>query len=220
MEERSSLTHLTILFLVVGIAVNLVLLDIKAFSPNSMVKVSDVSTVTNPATPSPSSDQQNSALCPQSCQNLIDQKIATLAGKTGSPPSTAINSAPVYTRNSVRETYVPLGSGSTTKSTWDDQTGTDTIIDPANYGVVKEVYFIAALRNPTRNGQVYAQLIDVTDGHPAWGSQVILDGPESQTIQSGKITLEKGSKLYRVQLKSTLNFQVFLDNAKVRIISR
>jgi hypothetical protein len=112
-----------------------------------------------------------------------------------------------------------LGSGSTDKTDWDNLTATETIIDPGNYGTIKEAYFIVSLKNPTQNGQTDVQLYNVTDKHPVWGSHVVMNGPQSQTINSNSIQLDKGAKLYRVQLKSSLGYSVSVENAKIRIVS-
>lgn len=210
--QDNSYTHLILIFLLTIVAANLFILDIKVFSPNSAIKISEISTS---ATPAPTS----TSICPQSCLSIIE--IATQSSKVSvvapSQPTTE-NVQPITSRLS-RESYIPLGTGSTDKSSFADLTATETSIDPANYGTIKEAYFIASLKNTTRNGQVEAQLYNVTDKHPVWNSLVTMNGAESQTITSGKITLDTGNKLYRVQLKSTLNYTVSLDNAKIRIVS-
>lgn len=224
MQENNS-SHLIIIFLLTLITLNLFILDLKVFSPASSIKLSDISTaITIQPTlyPSPTftpGETSANPSCPNSCLSLIQQATKSSSLTIGSPPQEIMPTSQTVRLPVSREFYIPLGNGSTTKSDWEDQTATETIIDPVNYGSIKEAYFIASLRNPTQNGQVEAQLFNVTDKHPAWGSHVIMNGPASQTITSGKITLDNGNKLYRVQLKSTLSCQVFLDNAKIRIIT-
>lgn len=193
-------THLIIIILLTFISLNLLILDLKVFSPAGSVKLSDISTVATPL-PSlpPSATPITVFLSPTSSQKLFNQ--------------------PVNRSTNPREYYIPLGSGSTNKTNWEDLIATETYIDPTGYPNYKEAYFISSLRNPTQNGLLEAQLYNVTDKHPVWGSNVILNGPQSQTISSGKITLDTGSKLYRVQIKSSLSYLVYLDNAKIRIIT-
>lgn len=208
---RQSETSRYILFTVFlfFIAVNLLLLDLKVFSEGNPVRLSNVAT-TAPVPTAEITAQTITNLCPASCVSLISEATKTAATKTVAyvPPAT-----------SVHEYYIPLGSGSTQKNKWDDQTSTDTLIDPANYGNVKEAYFTAILRNPTLNGEVDAQLYNVTDNHPVWFSQIAMNGPSVQALTSAKITLDKGAKLYRVQLKSGLEAQVSFDTAKIRIVT-
>lgn len=210
--QDNSFTHIVIIFLLTLITINLFILDLKVFTPSG-VQVSDIATVAiSPAT-SPSVFSSDSG-CPASCINLINATSSSASEKTSTqtiqPKSSGL---------SAKEYYIPLGSGTTQKSDWEDVAATETLIDPSNYPSIKEVYFVASVRNPTQNGQIEAQLYNVTDKNPVWNSHMIMKGPASQTIQSEKITLPTGTKLYRVQLKSSLQFQAFLDNAKIRIIT-
>ncbi len=214
MKDNSS--HIVIIFLLTLITLNLFLLDLKVFSPENNIKISDISIIVSPF-PTTTSNYQlltNNSICPNSCLSIIQQ--STSSASQGSLQEALLQKA----SGQSREFYIPLGSGSTSKSEWTDIMSTDTVIDPGNYGNIKESYFIASLGNPTQNGAVEAQLYNVTDKHLVWGSTVVMNGPSAQTITSGKIALDKGSKLYRVQLKSTLQYAVSLDNAKIRIISQ
>ncbi len=214
MQDNRS-THLVIVFLVVLSAINLFILDIFVFNQRFTVKVADVSIVKPTASSTTSTDITQ---CPIGCLNAISDATKSSVNTDGTNQTVISNdSAP---QSTPREYYIPLGSGSTNNNIFKDLTSTETVIDPGNYGTIKEAYFIASLSNPTRNGQVEAQLYNVTDNHPVWGSHIIMNGPASQTITSDKITLDNGNKLYRVQLKSTLSFDVTLDNAKVRILTK
>lgn len=215
MQDNSS--HIVIIFLLTIITINLFLLDLKVFAPANNIKISDIASVATPV-PSPTINYQlitNNYSCPVSCLSAIQQ--ATESTRLGTSNLTNLSNLP--NTSTQREFYIPLGSGNTSKSDWDDLTATETVIDPANYGRIKEAYFIASLSNPTQNGAVEAQLYNVTDKHLVWNSHVIMNGPASQTITSDKIVLDTGNKLYRVQLKSTLRFAVSLENAKIRIIT-
>ncbi|MBM3283345.1 hypothetical protein FJY90_03755 [Candidatus Gottesmanbacteria bacterium] len=221
--QDNSYTHLTFIFLLLLVIVNLFLLDLKIFSPASSIKLADIRTVATPI-PSviPTTGINNDYLsCPASCLSVIDAATKSSAFSIGSSLQDKITSSQQTVQPTTqREVYIPLGNGSTQKTDWEDAIATETIIDTTNYGQIKEAYFIASLRNPTQNGQAEAQLFNVTDKHPAWGSHVIMHGPLSQTITSAKITLASGNKLYRVQLKSSLSFPVYLDSAKIKIITQ
>lgn len=219
MEDKSS-THLITVFLLILITINLFILDLKVFSPGT-IKISDIAIVATPI-PSPVTISGNTASynlsCPQSCISLVQEATKSMALNIGAPAENTV--VPTLPKTSTsHEYFVPLGSGNTQKSSWDDITATETIIDPANYGAIKEVYLIASLRNPTKNGKVEAQLYNATDKNPVWDSHIVMDGPLSQTITSNRIAFPSGPKLYRVQLKSTLSALVYLDNAKIRIVT-
>lgn len=220
MEEKQY-THLVIIFLMLLVILNLFILDLYVFSNKPLVKISDINTTlfATVIPTNPPSDNPMNRVCPNSCLTLINdatKSSSALGGNENNQSQQIVQSLQIKTP---REYYIPLGSGSTTKNNFDNLTATETTIDPNNYGTIKEAYFIASLRNPTQNGQVETQIYNVTDNHPVWGSQVIMKGPVSQTITSDKITLAQGLKLYRVQLKSTLSFDAYLDNAKIRIIA-
>lgn len=221
MEEKSY-THLVIIFLLFLITLNLFILDFYVFSNKPLVKVSDISTsllVKTSPTIFPNNLLPDERNCPSSCLAVISEATKSSfprAGDENNQSAKVIQSRQIKT---AREYYIPLGSGSTNRNYFDNLTATETTIDPENYGAIREAYFIASLRNPTQNGQIETQIYNVTDNHPVWGSQVIMKGPVSQTITSGKITLAQGLKLYRVQLKSTMSFDAYLDNAKIRIIA-
>ncbi len=217
MQENPT-PHLIMMGLIILIAINLFILDLKIFSGGSSLQFSDIAAV---ATPSPSTllnfQPTTNLSCPASCISLINQASPSSSSNVGSPQESGLT---LYNNSSSpHETYIPLGSGTTSKSDWDDMTATETVIDTANFGNIKEAYFIASLSNPTQNGQAEAQLFDVTDKHPVWDSNVVMNGPSSQTITSGKISLDNGNKLYRVQLKSSLSVPVSLTNGRIRIIS-
>lgn len=217
--ENNSRSSIFIFLLIFLITINLFLLDVKIFMGSSGIKISNLASVTIPSsTPTQTFSGQDQLLCPMNCIALIKQATGSTQTAIGAPfrESAAAAVTPLTT---TKEYYIPLGSGNTDKSDWYNLVATETVIDPASYGTIKEAYFIASFRNPTQNGMVEAQLYNVTDKHPVWGSHVIMNGPPSQTITSSKITLDNGNKLYRVQLKSTMNYLVYLDNAKIRIIT-
>ncbi len=216
--QDSSNTHLIIISLLFITIINLFVLDLKVFNPMSNIQISDISTSNISPTISTTNTQliTNNNSCPIGCLSIIQE--ATKGSRLGTTILTDTSNQ-VNLPSQSHETYIPLGTGTTSKTEWEDITSTDTTVDPSNYGTIGEAYFIASLKNPTQNGQVEAQLYNVTDKHPVWNSSVVLNGPLTQTITSPLITLDKGNKLYRVQLKSTLGYQVSLDNAKIKIIS-
>lgn len=120
-------------------------------------------------------------------------------------------------KNTVKELYIPLGSGSTSSKDWIDLSGVEVYITPENYGKIKEMYFEATLRIPSGNGTAYARLKNVTDSVSFFESEVSKDGSSGQLISSGKLPLYSVTKLFRVQLKSSLGAEVVLDNARIKI---
>ncbi|OGG02088.1 hypothetical protein A2W14_04195 [Candidatus Gottesmanbacteria bacterium RBG_16_37_8] len=230
MKQDPPIIHLGILILLFLIAINLLILDIKIFYPKNLL-FSDINSPTSQVestsgiTQSSSSDTVSAALseilskdqkyCPLACVDLIGQ--ATGSSNIGSPQQ----SAPTVSQqtSATKEFIIPLGQGQTAKNNWEDIIGTETVINPALYGQIKEAYFIASLKNPTKNGQVEARLFNVTDSYAVYGSHVIMNNQTEQTISSEKFALPSSSKLLRVQLKSTLGYSATLENARLKILA-
>lgn len=222
--QRSLHSHFLIVILLTLAAVNLFILDLKFFTPASLLTLSDISTT---ATPAPIKTSESAMItttpnqiCTDSCRELIRQATASTAYNQPRIGSVSeMGTAPRQNTSVQREYYIPLGSGETNKPDWNDLLTTDTVIDPSNYGKIREAYFIASMKNPTQNGQTDVQIFSVTDRHPVWNSQVTMNGPLAQTITSGKISFDTGNKLYRVQMKNSMGYTVQLENAKIRIVT-
>lgn len=166
----------------------------------------------------PISQEQNT--CSFACIQEIKQEIKTateslqLAQPTPTP-KTVTKTTTVL--RGPKEYFIPLGTGYTTNNEWTDVAGTDTSIDPANYGKIKSVVFEASMRIPVANGTMYSRLYNVTDKHPVWFSEVSTGAGTSTTMTSGNITLDAGNKLYRVQIKTSLQYPSYLDFSRIRI---
>lgn len=159
--------------------------------------------------------------CPASC--LAEIKEATRSVKlvvSKTPTPTKIPPSPSPASSSlVREFFVPFGSGSNSSDDWQDVPGLKVTLDPANYGSIKTVAFEATIRIPTGNEIAYVRLYNATDKHPVWFSEVSLEGGTPALLTSKSITLDSGNKTYQVQMKTSLKFQAFLDQARLRIIT-
>jgi len=208
--------------LTIIVIVNLVLLNYTVF------RIIPTRVATSPIAQSPlpssipvTSDFPNDT-CGVSCQKAIqvaltsvDAKIATLSTlKTRTASKPGATSTPVP---AAKEFFIPLGSGSTTKSDWEDVAGTDVYVDTANFPNIKQTYFEVSMHIPTKNGTMYARLYNVTDKHPVWNSDVSTI-EDTSTFTTAKIMLDPGNKLYRVQMRTTLQYPSLLDNARIKIL--
>ena len=169
-----------------------------------------------------------SNVCPASCLSAISNatKEAALSvkptfppagGPTPTPTSVPPTQAPVSS-SSVKEFFVPFGTGSNSSDDWQDVGGLKATIDSANYGSIKTVAFEASVRIPTGNETAYVRLYNVTDKHPVWFSDVSLEGGTPALLISKPITLDTGNKIYQVQMKTSLKYQAFLDQSRLHII--
>lgn len=214
------------------IVVNLFIIDITFFSnipaKSDSIKIGPT-VVLEPSLPPQNNTQlttyttAQSLSCPVSCVNLITQATQSAQiERVGSVPNpTTPPTLPAsQTGSTAHIYYIPFGSGATTKSDWEDLTSTETIIDDASYGSIKSVQLTYALRNPTQNGKISVRLYNATDKYVVYGSELEMEGASAQSITTAPFAFPKGNKLYRIQMRSTLSFDVYLDNAKLKIVTQ
>lgn len=158
-------------------------------------------------------------ICPNSCIEKINEATSSISFSQLPTPTLVSKKQETSTvvQQSVKEFFVPFGSGSSSAEDWTDITGLQATIDTAQYGKIKSAVFEATVRIPTGNQVAYVRLYNVTDKHPVWFSEMSLEGGTPKLLVSDPITLDKGSKLYQVQMKTSLKFPAILDQARVRI---
>ncbi len=130
------------------------------------------------------------------------------------PTRQPAGTVPTTQAKTTREVYIPLGGGSTKSQEWVN-TSAQAYIDTAAYRIVA-VYFEASLR--ANAGQVWARLVNRNENEYIASSEINYNTPAGTLIRSGKLTLPVGNKLYVVQLKGETQQEVFVENARVRLI--
>lgn len=140
------------------------------------------------------------AACPSGCLAAITK----LAGTTTSTTA-------------AKEYFVPLGTGTNATSDWADVVGASATVDTAQYPKIKKVVFEATLAVPTGNQVAYVRLFNKTDGHPVWFSELSMNTTGPTLLTSQAITLDKGSKLYQVQMKTQLKYPANLNQSRIHI---
>ena len=216
---KKIITRKNILFILLFlIFLNLLYLDLLFFQNSGIQTVKKIIPV-----PSQSDLSDNcSSLC-------VDQKInnAISAFKTNNsliPSVTPIPTKAVIQTNSVnvsREFYIPFGSGSGSSSDWQDVGGLQAYVDSSNYPSIKSVVFESSLHIPTGNQIASVRLYNATDGHPVWNSQIDFNGNTSSLLLTSQVVyLDSGNKLYKVQMKTQLQFQAVLDQSRLHITTK
>lgn len=186
---------------------------------NSTQSVSVSPTIPQSNYPSPIANES----CPKSCSNLIKDatsslKLTAINTATTSAPTTKPAPTANAAESSVKEFFIPFGSGSATSDDWEDVGGLQANIDSTKYGKIKSAVFEASVRIPTNNEYAYVRLYNVTDKHPVWNSEVYFPGGSAATLlTSQSISLDAGAKLYKVQMKTQLKYQAFLDQSRLHI---
>lgn len=197
-----------ILSILLLLTVNIVFLDIVFFSPQN--EVSHVAAENSVVNNVPVATE-----CSQACKSYIN----TVAAASIASPSATVTVTSVDVPVSLpKEYYVPLGLGFTRSDEYDDLFGADVFIDTVKYPRIQKVTFEVYLRNPTGNGITYAKLFNVTDKHDVWFSEVSMVGGGSGRREA-TIQLEPGNKEYRVKLRSSMKYDVYVDNARIKIVT-
>lgn len=156
-------------------------------------------------------------LCPQACISQIYE--ATASVKIVQQPISAPEVTPTpESSTTVKEFFIPFGSGSSSAGDWEDIAGIQTTINTDNFPELKSVTFEATFRIPTGNEIAYIRLYNATDKHPVWTSEMSLEGGGTKLLTK-PITLDSGSKTYQVQMKTSLKFLAIFDQARLHIIT-
>lgn len=159
--------------------------------------------------------------CPQSCLDKIKEATASVkTEKTESTPATktvTVIATPAETQ--LKEFYVPLNIGTGEGNDWKDVERSETTVDLSQFSKIKNIYFEVAgyLRNDNVTGNV--RLYNYSDKQPVWNSEVTINKLKCQTLTSLPISLPAGIRTYRLQVKSTLNATVYVDQARLRIVT-
>lgn len=197
------------------------------FAPKETVFPQPIVSEQNSTRTSPLSTITNADVCPFACISLINNKLSLSssptpasapapATPTAAPQTTASPQQTTTSESNVKEFFIPLGSGSTTSTSWVTISGIEAQVNSANYSGISSVSFEASLRVPTGNGILYARLINLSDDNPLSETEVSVQGSTGQLV-SKNFTLVSGTKRYGVQVKSTLGFAGFLDLARIKI---
>ncbi|MCX6791578.1 MAG: hypothetical protein NT149_00895 [Candidatus Gottesmanbacteria bacterium] len=148
---------------------------------------------------------------------LGEATTAATAAKCPAGCLTAINKLAGTTTATAKEYFVPLGTGTNTTSDWADVTGASATVDSAQYPRIKKVIFEATVAVPTGNQVAYVRLFNKTDGHPVWFSEMSMNTTGPTLLTSQSVTLDKGSKLYQVQMKTQLQSPATLNQSRIHI---
>lgn len=153
--------------------------------------------------------------CPQSCLGIITNatKSAIVVTK---PQSTQSLLAPIAPP-SVKEFFIPLGTGSlTTLNSWTDINTAQATFDTANYPSMTAAYFEVIMH--TNQGEVKARLYDTTTPFIYSGEQVSTTSNTGQLV-SKQVPIRSGLKTYKVQMYTTIDTGT-LDQARIRIVTQ
>lgn len=182
-----------------------------------------------PSVVSESNFQADSNFCSPSCLAEINEAIALFKITPSPIPQISIaqslqptiiqvqNIAPSQNDNSVKEYFIPLGSGSNTASDWTDVTGVKAEIDRTKYSRIQKVLFEASVHVPNANEIVEVRLYNETDKYIVGNSELFYPSGTTQNFRIAEIQLGQGAKIYKVQMRTQLQYTAILDQARIHI---
>lgn len=118
--------------------------------------------------------------------------------------------------NGIKETFLYMGTGSSTSREWTTIDSASITFNPSTYGNIKEVRFEAGLS--IISGEVSARLINKNSGAVYYDSTVTHNLSASEWKTSAPIYLPSGSATYAVQLRSSNGERANLDGARLKIM--
>ena len=163
--------------------------------------------------------QTSESSCTPSCLTSIREATASIAltAPTVSPTRTSA-SVSKPTPNSVREYFIPLGTGAGSPTEWAEITTVQSWIDSSQYSNIKSVVFETAVQVPDHNQIVQVRLYNLTDKYIVGSSELQFENANIAAVKSsGSIQLGTGNKLYVVQMKTQLGYTTNISNARIRI---
>ncbi len=219
-----SVRKLAILF-IVFLFLNVIYIDILLVQgSNKQTIVQRFTNIINETVPKEEKTAVTNDICPQSCVSQIQQAISSANPASTilpTPAPTANTSSQISSPSQTKEYYIPFGSGSGSSADWQDVPGLQANVDSNSYGSIKSVVFEASLHIPTGNQTASVRLYNATDAHPVWNSEVTFNGNISSVLlTSPTVSLDSGNKLYKVQMKTQLQFQAILDQSRLHITTK
>lgn len=159
--------------------------------------------------------------CPQSCLDKIKEATASLKTEkiTSVPVVQTVTVMVTQPAGVLKEYYIPLGIGTGEGSEWKDIDNSDMKVNLAQFSGIKNIYFEVAGRLQNDNVTANVRLFDVSVKQAVANSEVTINKLKCQNLTSSSISLPAQSRVYRLQVKTTLNATVYVDQARLRIVT-
>ena len=98
-----------------------------------------------------------------------------------------------------------------------DIAGMEVTIDRTKYPDKISVNWQASLKVKDGNGEAHARLFNVTKNVAVDYSEITSIGGDFKNVTSANINLSSGNNLYRVQMFSTTQYEVYIQGARIKI---
>lgn len=216
-EEKES--KILLIGLLVFCCLNLAFLDYKIFFSKSEKPESKFKEAVENKIPTTFLEKELKT-CPALCLEKINEATSSITFKPQEKivEKVAEKQTKIETATSPKEFFVPFGgSGSTTEGGWKDISGIEAYIDRGKYPDKIIVEWEASMKVKDNNGEAHARLFNVTKNTAVSYSEITSIGSDYKQVTSKKINLTGGNNLYRVQMFSTTQYEVFIQGARIKI---
>lgn len=159
--------------------------------------------------------------CPQSCVKAIESATSSATLQASQAPQPAITQIIAESQEGqLKEYIINFGASVWTSSDWQSVPDLIKSINPALYGKIKNIYFEVVAHLSNENTSASIRLFNNSDKQVVAGSEVNFNSMKCQPGASAPISLEAVSKEYQVQVKGTENATVYIDAARLRIVTQ
>lgn len=176
--------------------------------PPSSLPIQPTPALIDQSNPSAVDSTQLTAL--QTKITSLEQQLAELQEKVNATPT------PNSSSSSVKEAWLPIGSGSTTSTDWTSVDSAIVTLDLGKYPAVKEAYWEGALS--IIGGNASARLINQSGGGVISGSEISHNSSKSTWKTSAQLSLPAGKSTIVVQLRSSSSEKAELANSRLHLI--
>ena len=152
---------------------------------------------------------------------VLVNKAAAEAVKNLKPELEAMNAEDEVVlgdNDSIREYFIPLGSGNTSNTEWADVPSAQATINSDRYGEIVSIYFEASLS--AINGTIEARILDKTSSEVITESNISHNTSEYVWRSSKPFSVGPGGKTYIVQMKSSTGEVVEMSQARLKVLAR
>jgi hypothetical protein len=127
------------------------------------------------------------------------------------------NNTSISQNTGVKDYFIPLGSGMSQATDWEDVPGVLAAVDFGQYQNIKEIKLEASVFVPTGNEIVWVRLFNKTDGHPVWYSEASAVSNANSYLISSPIAYDFGQKTYQIQIKTQLGALANLAQSRIHV---
>jgi hypothetical protein len=201
--------HKLAIIVVAVIMANLLALNLKVFTQTvPVVTKHEIIKIVESVIPGKQADETD---CGPRCEEMIRNATASATAQDSSTSGS--------TSGTSREAFITIGTGSfSSEYDWGDVPGAQVSVDGSSYGTIKTAVFEATVNTPDGAEDVSVRLYNQTDNRPVWNSDLFFpSGSATRFLVSAPISLEPGSKVYKVQMKTQFATHAKLDLARIHI---